>query len=71
LEQQGLGPDALQIWEKFFEQARSASINERPILDKIRQRMTQLRAQLTPQDRGVNVGPVSSRAQSSLPKDTN
>jgi cytochrome c-type biogenesis protein CcmH/NrfG len=68
LEQQGLGPDALQIWENFLEQVHNASINERPILNKIRQRITQLRAQLTPQDRGVNVAPVSSSAQSSAPK---
>ncbi|HSQ49631.1 MAG TPA: tetratricopeptide repeat-containing serine protease family protein [Nitrospiraceae bacterium] len=71
LEQQGLGPDALQIWENFLEQAHSASINERPILNKIRKRITKLRAQLTPQDRGINVAPVSSSAQSFVPKDAN
>ena len=71
LEQQGLGRDALQVWEDFLGQAHSASVNERPILNKIRQRITQLRAQLTPQDRGVNVAPVSSSAQSSVPKDAN
>ena len=71
LEQQGLGRDALQVWEDFLGQAHSASVNERPILNKIQQRITQLRAQLTPQDRGVNVAPVSSSAQSSVPKDAN
>ena len=62
LEQQGLGRDALQVWEDVLGQAHSASVNERPILNKIRQRIAQLRAQLTPQDRGVNVAPVASRA---------
>lgn len=71
LEHQGLGPDALQLLENFLEQAHSASINERPILDKIRQRITQLRAQLAPQDREVDVTPVSSSTQSSVPKDIN
>jgi len=71
LEQQGLGRDALQVWEDFLGQAHSASVNERPILNKIRQRITYLRAQLTPQDRGVPVAPVSSSAQSSVPKDPN
>ena len=71
LEQQGLGRDALQVWEDFLGQAHSASVNEQPILNKIRQRIIQLRAQLTPQDRGVNVAPVSSSAQSSMPKDAN
>jgi tetratricopeptide (TPR) repeat protein len=71
LEQQGLGRDALQVWEDFLGQAHSASVNERPILNKIQQRITQLRAQLTSQDRGVNVAPVSSSAQSSVPKDAN
>ena len=71
LEQQGLGLDALQVWEDFLEQAHSASVNERPMLNKILQPIAQLRAQLTPQDRGVNVVPVSSSAQSSLPKDHN
>ena len=69
LEQQGLGRDALQVWEDVLGQAHSASVNERPILNKIRQRIAQLRAQLTPQDRGVSVAPVASSAQSSVPKD--
>jgi len=69
LEQQGLGRDALQVWEDFLGQADSASVTERRILNKIRQRIAQLRAQLTPQDRGVNVAPVASHAQSSAPKD--
>jgi Tfp pilus assembly protein PilF len=71
LEQQGLRRDALQVWEDFLGQAHSASVNERPILNKIRQRITQLRAQLTPQDRGANMAPVSSSAQPSVPKATN
>jgi cytochrome c-type biogenesis protein CcmH/NrfG len=71
LEQQGLGRDALQVWEDFLGQVHNASVNERPILNKIRQRITQLRTQLTPQDRGVNVAPISSSAQSSVPKDPN
>lgn len=69
LEQQGLGQDALQVWEDFLGQAHSASVNERPILNKMQQRVAQLRAQLTPQDRGFNVAPVSSNTQSSVPKD--
>ena len=48
LEQQGLGRDALQVWEDFLGQAHSASVNERPMLNKIRQRIAQLRARLTP-----------------------
>jgi Tfp pilus assembly protein PilF len=69
LEQQGLGRDALQVWEDFLGQADSASVTERRILNKIRQRIAQLRTQLTPQDRGVNVAPIASRAQSSAPND--
>jgi len=69
LEQQGLGRDALQVWEDFLGQAHSVSVNEWLILNKIRQRIAQLRAQLTPQDRGFNVAPVASSAQSSVPKD--
>jgi len=69
LEQQGLGPDALQMWEDFLEQADSVSVTERPILNKIRQRVAQLRAQLKSQDRGINVPAVSSHAQPSVPKD--
>lgn len=71
LEQQGLGQDALQILETFLEHAHSTSLNERPILNKIRQRITQLRAQLAPQDRRVDAAPISSSAQSSVPKDIN
>ena len=70
LEQQGLGRDALQVWESVLGQALSASVNERPMLNKIRQRIAQLRAQLTPQDREVSVAPVTSSAQSSVPKDS-
>jgi tetratricopeptide (TPR) repeat protein len=69
LEQQGLRGDALQVWEDFLEQAPSASVNERPMLNKIQQQVAQLRVQLTPQDRGFSVAPVASRAQSSVPKD--
>ena len=69
LEQQGLGQDALQVWEDVLEQAHSATVIERPILNKIRQRVAQLRAQLTPQDRRVSVAPVASSAQSSVPKE--
>jgi len=67
LEQQSLEQDALQVWEDFLEQAHSASVNERPMLNKILQPI----AQLTPQGRGVNVAPVSSSAQSSEPNDAN
>jgi tetratricopeptide (TPR) repeat protein len=67
LEQQGLGREALQVWENVLEQAPRASVNERPFFNKIRQRIAQLRAQLTPQDRGVSVAPVASHAQSSAP----
>ena len=71
LEQQGLGRDALQVWEDFLGQAHSGSVNERPMLNKMQQRVAQLRAQLTPQDREVGVAPVSSSAQFSLTKDAN
>jgi len=70
LEQQGLGREALQVWEKVLGHAPSVSVNEQPLIKKIRQRIAQLRAQLTPQDRGVNVAPVASSAQSSIPKDS-
>ena len=56
-------------WEDVLGEAHSASISERPIFNKIRQRVAQLRAQLTPQDRGDSVAPIASRAQSSVPKD--
>ena len=69
LEQQGLRGDALQVWEDFLEQAHSTSVNEQPTLNKIRQRVAQLRVQLTPQDQGFSVAPVASRAQSLAPKD--
>ena len=69
LEQQGLGRVALQVWEDVLRQADSASVNERPILNKIRQRVVQLRARLTPQDRRVSVASVASSAQSSVPKE--
>jgi Flp pilus assembly protein TadD len=69
LEQQGLGQDALQVWEDVLEQAHSATAIERPILNKIRQRVAQLRAQLKPQDREVSVAPIASSAQSSVSKD--
>ncbi|MEO6111377.1 MAG: tetratricopeptide repeat protein, partial [Nitrospiraceae bacterium] len=68
LEQQGLGRDALQVWENVLEQAPSASVNERPFFNKVRQRIAQLRAQLTPQDQGVSAAPIASRAQSSASK---
>ncbi|HSL06055.1 MAG TPA: trypsin-like peptidase domain-containing protein [Nitrospiraceae bacterium] len=70
LEQQGLGRDALQVWEDFLGQAHNASVNERPILNKIRQRIAQLRAQFTLPAREVAVAPVASSAQSFAPKDT-
>jgi hypothetical protein len=69
LEQQGLGQDALQVWEDVLGQAHSASVNERPILNKIQEQIAQLRVQLTPQERGVSVAPVASSAQSTVPKD--
>ena len=56
-------------WEDVLGEAHSASISERPIFNKIRQRIAQLRAQLTTQDRGVSVAPIASRAQYSVPKD--
>jgi Tfp pilus assembly protein PilF len=69
LEQQGLGQDALQVWEDVLGQAHSASVTEQPILNKIRQRIAQLRAQINSQDREVNVAPVASSMQSAAPKD--
>ena len=68
LEQQGLGRDALQVWENLLEQAPSASVNERPFFNKVRQRIAQLRAQLTTQDGGFRAAPIASSAQSSAPK---
>ena len=68
LEQQGLTRDALQVWEDFLGQAHSAPVNKRAILNKMQQRVAQLRAQLTPQDREFSVMPDSSHAQSSVPK---
>jgi hypothetical protein len=60
------------MWEDFLGQTPSDSVNERPMLNKIRQRITHLRAQLMPQDRAANMAPVSSRSpQSSVLKDAN
>ena len=69
LEQQGLGRDAMKVWEDFLRQDHSAAVNERPILNKMQQRVAQLRAQLKPQDRGFSVAPVSVNTQSSIPID--
>ena len=66
LEQQGLGRDALQLWEQFLVQTNSASVIERPMLDKIQQRVAQLRAQLKPEDRAFTGAPAPSLAQSSI-----
>lgn len=71
LEQQGLEYDALQVWQDVLGQAHSASVNERPILNIIQQRIAQLRAQLKPQDREIGVAPVTSNAQSSVPTGSN
>jgi Tfp pilus assembly protein PilF len=60
LERQGLGQDALQVWEDVLGQAHSASAYERPLLNKIRQRIAQLRGQLLPSD-------ASSVPASSIP----
>jgi len=68
LEQQGQGRDALQVWEDFLGQTRNSSVSERPLLEKMQQRVAQLRAQLNPQDREFSVAPASSNAQFSLPK---
>ena len=35
LEQQGLSRNALQVWEDVLNQATCASVNERPMLNKI------------------------------------
>ncbi|MGH7182563.1 MAG: trypsin-like peptidase domain-containing protein [Nitrospiraceae bacterium] len=69
LEQQGLGGDALQVWENFLGQPHSGSVNEQPILNKMQQRVAQLRTQLIPQDRDFSVAPDSSNAQS-VPNNT-
>ena len=58
LEQQGLGRDALQVWEAFLGRPDGAAVTERLILNKMRQRITQLRAQLKPQDRESSQGLV-------------
>lgn len=70
LEQQGLIREAMQVWEDVLQQADRVSITERPILNKIRQRIAQRRTQLTPQDRGFSGAPVASHGQSSVPTDT-
>lgn len=69
LEQQGRGRDALQIWEEVLKQPDSGTIHEQPILKRIQQRAAQLRAQLAPRDPGLNVEPVFSRPNISVPKD--
>jgi cytochrome c-type biogenesis protein CcmH/NrfG len=61
LEQQGLGQDALQMWEDFLGQAPSPAVNERPILDKIRQRVAQLHVQLRLPDRELDSVQSSAR----------
>src|ERR1700675_4663307 len=38
---------SVEVWEECLGHAHSASVTERPILNKIRQRIAQLRAQLT------------------------
>jgi len=70
LEQHGLRHDALQVWEDFLGRAQTASLNEQPMLNKIRQRITHLRAQLTPHDPATSAAPIASGLQSSVPKDT-
>ena len=69
MEQHGLGSEALQIWEDVLGQANESSVNERTILNKIQQRAAQLRAQLMAQDRGVNIAPIASDIQSSVPQE--
>jgi Tfp pilus assembly protein PilF len=69
LEQHGLGSEALQIWEDVLGQANGSSVNERTILNKIQQRAAQLRAQLMARDRGVNIAPIASDFQSSVPQE--
>mgnify|MGYP003385875578 FL=1 len=62
LEQQGLGQDALQMWEGFLGQApRPYAVNERPILDKIRHRVAQLHVQLKLQDREPDAAQIPVR----------
>ncbi len=60
---------SVEVWEDCLGHAHSASVNERPILSEIQQRIAQLHAQLTPQDQGISVAPVASSAQSSAPKE--
>jgi hypothetical protein len=60
---------SVEVWEDCLGHTHSASDNERLILNKIRQRIAQLRAQFTPQDQGFTVAPVVSTAQSFVPKD--
>ena len=35
LKDQGLGRNALQVWEEVLKEAHNASVNERPMLNKI------------------------------------
>jgi hypothetical protein len=68
VQQQVLGRDALEVWEDFLGQAPSASVNQRPMLNKIQQRIAHLRTELTPQDRGFSVAPVPHAHNHRLPK---
>ena len=60
LEEQGLGRDALQVWEDFLGHARRTAVHEQPLLEKMQQRVAHLRAQLQPQDRGASAAPVAA-----------
>jgi tetratricopeptide (TPR) repeat protein len=62
-EQQGLGRDALQIWEDILRQTDTTSVTELTILKQIRQRAAQLRSQLQSQDREFSVGSIPSSGQ--------
>ena len=70
LERQGLRHDALRVWEDFLGRTQRTSLNEPLMLTKIRQRITHLRAQLTPHDPAISAAPIASGIQSSVPKDT-
>ena len=71
LEQQGLGQDALRVWEGFLNRTQNAPVNEKPFLNKIRQRITQLRAMPTPHTSGAGSAPGASRAESAVTKGAN
>jgi Flp pilus assembly protein TadD len=61
LEQQGQQSTALHVWNNFLRRAERLPSNELPILTKIRQRASQLRASVEPADSGFSIALPASR----------